>query len=504
MAEPFKIKVYRYDPMVDETPRFEEYSVEDYYKGMRVWRALDKVNETYRANIAWRLSCREYQCGSCTILINGKPKLACKTEVENGMVLEPLPYFPVVKDLLIDRDIISSRYQKIKPWLLREDDISKREMKVHQSDVTIVRGMTDCFRCMACISVCPTVKGAWDTFIGPMFQVNIAESAYNPLDTAKRVAEAFRYGLYNCTQCGACREICPKKIDIPEKAIGQMRTIFAEEGDFNTIKKVVESVKWNSNPFGRENTKRKWAEGLNLPKAGSSLFFAGCLSSFEFPDTLRETISLLRQVVKNVAYLAEDEICCHEPVLRLGSEEEFVKGAKDLLERFRVKGVKEVITGCSECFRCFKLHYPKYLPSETMPQFRHVTEVLWEGIEKLKKVQLKNKVRLTYHDPCRLGRDCGIYDIPRKLIESVGKVDLVEMDRSKEMTQCCGAGGGMKLSNPGLALDVGRVRLGEAKKTGSSILVSACPWCEWNFKEAMGEGNFLGVKNIVDLLAGNL
>jgi Fe-S oxidoreductase len=139
-----------------------------------------------------------------------------------------------------------------------------------------------------------------------------------------------------------------------------------------------------------------------------------------------------------------------------------------------------------------------------MPQFRHVTEVLWEGRDKLKKVQLKKKVRLTYHDPCRLGRDCGIYDIPRKLIESIEKVDLIEMDRSREMAQCCGAGGGMKLSNPALALDVGRVRLGEAKKTGSSILVSACPWCEWNFKEAMGEGNFVTVKNIVDLLAGNL
>ena len=186
--------------------------------------------------------------------------------------------------------------------------------------------MTDCFRCIACISVCPTVKGAWDTFIGPMFQVNIAESAYNPLDTAKRVAEAFRYGLYNCTQCGACREICPKKIDIPG-AIGHMRTIFAEEDGFQTVKQVVESVKWNANPFGRRIQKGNGLKGSTSqrPETPSSCRLP---LLFEFRDTLRETISLLRQAGKNVAYLAEDEICCHEPVLRLGREEEFIKGGQ--------------------------------------------------------------------------------------------------------------------------------------------------------------------------------
>ena len=117
-----KIKVFRYDPTTGEAPRMEAYPVE-YYEGMRMWKALDNINEKQRANISWRLSCREYLCGSCTIMINGRPALACKTAVEDGMVLEPLPLFPVAKDLAINRDFAENRFKKIQPWLKREDDI---------------------------------------------------------------------------------------------------------------------------------------------------------------------------------------------------------------------------------------------------------------------------------------------------------------------------------------------------------------------------------------------
>ena len=111
-----KIKVFRFDPALDEAPRMEEYTVE-YHDGMRIWNALDNINEKHRANISWRLSCREYLCGSCTIMINGRPGLACKTAVEDGMVLEPLPLFPVAKDLAVNRDISENRFKKIQPWL---------------------------------------------------------------------------------------------------------------------------------------------------------------------------------------------------------------------------------------------------------------------------------------------------------------------------------------------------------------------------------------------------
>lgn len=501
MSEPLKIKVFRYDPQVDNEPRYEEYSV-DHYEGMRIWRAIDNVNEKHRANIAWRLSCREYLCGSCTIMVNGKPKLACKEPAEDGMVLEPLPYFPVIKDLVIDREIADSRYQKLKPWLLRQDDISKSQMKVHQSEVAKTRDMSACIGCLACLAVCPTIKGSWDVFIGPMYQTQLARSAFNPLDTAGRVSEAVRYGLFNCTQCGACAEVCPKNIDIPGKAIERLRIICTDEQICYPIHdEVIENVKWNANPFGRENTKGRWAEGLDLPRAGKTLFYTGCLSAFEFGEMLRASVQLLRQVGKSVAYLAEDELCCSEPVLRLGGEHEFIKNARDLIGRFHQRGVEEVITGCSECYRAFTIDYPKYLPGVEMPQFFHISQVLAENKDKLVANKEMKGLKITYHDPCRLGRNCGIYEAPRELIRMVKGAELVEMERTREESLCCGAGGSMKLSNDTLAKDVGRVRIEHAKNVGGSAIVSCCPWCEQNLQQSLEEGDGLKVMNIVELFS---
>jgi len=500
-----KVKVFRYDPQEDAEARFEEYPVE-YYEGMRIWRALDSINEKQRANIAWRLSCREYLCGSCTIMVNGRPALACKTAVEDGQVLEPLPYFPIVKDLVIDRDVAANRLIKLRPWLLREDDISKTEVKLHQSDILMARDMTQCIGCLACIAVCPAIKGAWEQFNGPMYQTLIAKAAFNPLDKANRVADAIRAGAFNCTQCGACRDVCPKKIDIPEKAIGQMKVLFARQQGDGPGKAVVESVKLNYNPFGRIEPKWNWADGLGLPKSGPVLFFAGCLSSYEFGGTLRAGVELLRKVGVEPCYLAQDEPCCGEPLLRLGYENEFVKHALDFLECCKLRGVKEVITPCAECFRAFTINYPKYIKGVQLPVFRHVTQVLSDkkGRLKLKSEKIKG-MKVTYHDPCRLGRDCGVYDEPRSLLYDLKGVEFVEMEKTRRDAVCCGAGGGVKLVNSPFAEEMGMTRLEMAKQTGASMLVTACPWCQWNFRDAMAKGGgTMVLKNIVDLVNENL
>jgi fumarate reductase (CoM/CoB) subunit B len=494
------ITVFRYDPQEDSKSRYEEYPVA-YHEGMRIWKALDNINEKERANIAWRLSCREYLCGSCTIMINGQPGLACKTAVEDGMVLEPLPYFPIVKDLLINRDTAESRMKKLSPWLLRQDDISRREMILHQSDLLGSKEMTQCVQCLACLAVCPALRGAWEEFNGPMYQTIIARAAYNPLDTANRVAEAARYGMFNCTQCGACREVCPKSIEIPEKAIGQMKTLFArEEEGLEVVERVSAQVRFKSNPFDSDDPKWKWAEGLDLPKKGDTLFFAGCLSSYKYPETLKACINLLRKVGINPAYFAEKEMCCGEPLLRLGNEAEFIKNGLDFVEACHLAGVKQVITPCAEGFRSFTINYPRYLKDKELPQFKHITQVLAENTYKLQIKGNLDGVKVTYHDPCRLGRDCKVYDEPRALINELKGLELLEMKKNRVNTVCCGAGGGVKLFNNDIAQWMGMNRLKMAEETGSSLLITACPWCEWNFDDAGENGNGMRVKNIIDLI----
>ena len=504
MSEQFYIKVFRYDPQLDAEPHFEEHSV-DYYEGMRIWQAIDNVNLKHGANIAWRLSCREYSCGICTIMANEKPVLACKTAVENGMVLEPLPYFPVVKDIVIDRDIAESRFKKLEPWLHSDSDISQLEMKAHQSEVLLAREMSECLSCLACLIVCPAIRETWDVFVGPMYQVHLAKSAFNPLDTTRRVAEASHYGLFNCTQCGACTDVCPKGINIPEKAIRQLRALFLKEEAIPLpVKEIKENIKLKSNPFGKE-AKWNWAKGLDLPKSGDTVFFAGCLSSFELGDTLKAAVALLRKLGIEVAYYAEDEPCCSSPILNMGDEDEFRKNAQDVARRFQMMGAKTVITNCAECCQTFIMDYPKYLAGKEMPRIKHISQVIAESKDKLGIIRRKMPAtKITYHDPCRLGRDCGVYEAPREIIGAVKGIEFREMAKAKAESFCCGAGGGVKFSNNNLSMDLGRERIRQARETGSSVIVSSCPWCEVNLKDSLGDSDDIRVIDIVDLVAENL
>jgi len=505
VSDQFSIKVLRYDSRLDnDIPHYEEYSV-DHYEGMRIWHAIDDVNLKHGANIASRLSCREFLCGICTIMANGKPTLACKAPVENGMVLEPLPYFPVTKDLVVDRDIAERRFQELRLWLNRDDDISKIEMKASQSEVLPAREMSQCLGCLACLAACPVIKEGWETFTGPMYQVHLAKSAFNPLDNAKRVAEAARHGLFNCTQCGACTEVCSQGINIPEKAIRQLRMLFLREEEIpQPVKEVKENIKRKSNPFGKEE-KWRWAEGLYLPRSGDTVFFAGCLSSFESGGTLKKAVALLRKLGIEVAYYAEDEPCCSSPLLNMGDENGFRESARDVALRFQKRGAKTVITGCAECYRVFTLDYPKYLAGIEMPEVKHISQVIAESRDKLGVISRKMpETRVTYHDPCRLGRDCGLYQAPRDVIGAVGGIELSEMVKAGAESFCCGAGGGVKLINNDLAVAIGQERIRQARDTGCSVLVSACPWCEHNLRDSVGGGDGFRIMDIVDLIAENI
>lgn len=143
-------------------------------------------------------------------------------------------------------------------------------------------------------------------------------------------------------------------------------------------------------------------------------------------------MELLRRVGIEPCYLAQDELCCGEPLLRVGHEDDFVKTALDFLEHCKLRGVKEVITPCAGCFRAFSINYPKYLKEARLRVFRHMMQVLSENRGELKiKGNRLEGTRMTYHDPCRLGWDCGVYDEPRSLLCGIKGVEFVEMARTR-------------------------------------------------------------------------
>lgn len=165
-----------------------------------------------------------------------------------------------------------------------------------------------------------------------------------------------------------------------------------------------------------------------------------------------------------------------------GYDEDF----KNLIEKnyhvFKDHGVTKILTNCPACYKVFSKDYPEHY-KEWDIKVEHATVVIWEAIKNGKvEVSNENRGKITYHDPCHLGRHSNIYEPPRKILESIG-YELVEMVHNRENALCCGGGGGLKTNQPKLSNEIAKIRIKEAKDTGVNKLVTSCPLCYLHLKE---------------------
>lgn len=218
-----KLKVYRYDPDVDEKSRFDSYTIKTKEKGMKVLGALTYINEEYGANIAFRSSCRTGQCGSCAVVMNGRPGLACRTVAKDGMVIEPLKNTSLIKDLVVDIKPIYDRIKTLRPYLHR-GSATQKEGKIDRISLkkTIFRELKDCIECFSCLSGCP-VKESDPDYAGPSLMRLISRFELDPRDKLGRFPIALSEGIYKCTTCGKCSVVCPEGFRIHEDVIENMR-----------------------------------------------------------------------------------------------------------------------------------------------------------------------------------------------------------------------------------------------------------------------------------------
>lgn len=185
--------------------------------------------------------------------------------------------------------------------------------------------------------------------------------------------------------------------------------------------------------------------------------------------------------------LLKDEWCCGSPLLRTGQWNVAIKQAKHNVEIVTGTGAKSVVTSCAGCYRTWKKDYPE-LGINYDFNVIHITELLEEEVNKGKlKFSKEFKEKTTYHDPCHIGRHMGIYDAPRAVLKAVPRMEFIEMKKNKEMSLCCGAGGGVKSAFPDLAVNLARERLIEALQTGAEAVATACPFCLMNFQNAIRE-----------------
>lgn len=315
--------------------------------------------------------------------------------------------------------------------------------------------------------------------------------------------------IYTCTACRACQVSCG---NLPREHIVDvvqgLRQMAVSAGSIVPAHQImIESLKKNDNVLEKPKEERgAWAQGLGLKdlttQKAEVAYRAGCLLSYEpeVQGAALDAIGLLQQAGVDIGIEGKEEVCCGGRAYEIGQMGEFIKYAEHNIEAYNNAGVSKVIVSCADGFSHLKLLYPKVNKKMNF-EVLHMVEYLDQLIKKGEiKFTRKVPMKVTYHDPCHLGRHAGIYDPPRDILRSIPGLKLIEMERSREYSWCCGAGAGTKQAYPDLSMWTAQERIKEAIETGATALVTSCPWCEKNFKDAVKEsGEKIEVYDIAEI-----
>ncbi|TFH04394.1 MAG: (Fe-S)-binding protein [Candidatus Thorarchaeota archaeon] len=378
----------------------------------------------------------------------------------------------------------------------------------------LLENLAQCRRCGICRNavyedkgfdgVCPVWKnsaGFETSFMRCRIQVALAL-----LDGRLEKTEENAESLFTCTLCGNCTSICAAEFD-PAKCLESVRQVLNEipnEARDTIAKKILE----NNNPYVDDNkTRRDWVKGVgfDIPRTGEVLYFTGCTAGLKSPETAKSTAKVLKAAGVDFAVL-EEEPCCGSVMIRTGMVKEAKQNAEKALEMIAKSGAKQIVVTCAGCLKTLREDYTERCGLD-LPEVLHVVEYLKPLIEsgKLKLKKSAESKKITWHDPCHLGRALGIYEEPRDVLKAIPGVELVEMGTNREAAMCCGSGGGLRSYDGDLAKRIAADRMKDAEEIGVDILATACPFCEHNLKDgAEGIGSKIEVVDILDLLAQQL
>ncbi len=325
----------------------------------------------------------------------------------------------------------------------------------------------------------------------------------------------FLQGLYECSACGQCHVVCPVRIDTPE-LWEQARQALVQAGfpqPENQIRQLA-TIKEFNNLYGSPQSDRgRWADlafeaGFLLnriplwkEKRSPVLYFAGCTASFD-PETRPVAVQsarLLQEAGVEFSILGNDEPCCVGKLRRMG-DADFAPEAKKRIENFSSSGIRTIVVSCAGCFKGLHSDYRDLWPEGY--EVLHLTQFLDRLISKGKlKMRYAVATKVTYHDPCHLGRHNQIYDEPRRIIESVPGARLVEMRRHRAFSACCGMGGGLKVAHPEIQHRMSAKRIREAESTGAQAIVTPCQTCYLGLIQGLKEtGSAIEIHHLNELL----
>ncbi|MEM1536731.1 MAG: succinate dehydrogenase iron-sulfur subunit [Candidatus Bathyarchaeia archaeon] len=508
-----EFRVRRYDP--DTGRSYVSTYMVPIRRGTTVLDVLNYIKENLDETLTFRHSCRMGICGSCAVNVNGKPMLACYTQVldlnADTVVIEPLSNLPVIKDLVVDIQPFFQNLRKVRNVLVKPPEAFKRSEEFIQSPEDLKRywDLTLCTKCSICYSACPAAID--ERFLGPSaLTANyrfIADSRDEGLDGRLKVVAD---NVWLCTSCNSCTLFCPKLVNCANSVV-ENRSLLVEASMIpRTVKDVLESVIKYHNPMGTHQSRRMaWAEGLNVkayPNMAKAdvLYFVCCSTAYDMRnrEAARAMAVLLEKLGIDYATLGEEEWCCGDHILRMGEKGLFEMLAEHNVAIFQKFNANRVLTISPHCYNTFKNEKPY---KDLGLNVQHYTQFLAEAIDKGKlKPSKPYPKRVAYHDPCFLGKRNQIYEEPRHILQSISGLEFVEMKRTREASFCCGGGAG-RVWTEEAPLEkrpcVNRVR--EALELGVEVIAVACPFCITTLEDAvkvLEVEDKIAVKDILEIL----
>jgi Fe-S oxidoreductase len=355
-----------------------------------------------------------------------------------------------------------------------------------------------CYQCGLCDTVCP-----WNRVRTFSMRKLIRQATFG-------LTEIENEEMWRCTTCGKCPQRCPRGVGIIEVGVASRR-MATEFGVFpnsvRPIRGVSSSLTSEGNPLNEDRKNRaNWAEGLSVKEFNEGmevLYFPDCYLCYDsrLKKVARATATILSKAGVDFGILGAKENCCGESIRKAGDEELFKRLARENIKTFIDHGVKKILVSSPHCYHTFKNEYPAFKVNfEVVHISQYILELINEGRLEFTKEYGK---KVTYHDPCYLGRHNGIYDEPREVLRKISGLELDEMPDSRVDSLCCGGGGGRIWMETPKNERFSDLRVEQAVGVGAEVLATCCPYCITNFEDSRlsrEDSEALAVKDLTEII----
>ena len=370
--------------------------------------------------------------------------------------------------------------------------------------------MLACLQCGYCIEVCEAHgQTPWESVtprgkIYYLTQLDKRNLLDWPLNRDVKVSDDFVKAMYKCTGCGNCETVCHANLELVA-LWEKVRTWFVDSaaGPMKVHWKMLDNIVEKHNPYGEDQNERAawWPKDVKREKTPDVIVFAGCTGSYRMKQIPQAGVQILDRAGVKQNCLGPDEYCCTSPALRVGVTRQTMKFAEKMVSKADAMGAKDMVMTCSGCFKTVSTDFGNYY-SKTGQKVYHFVQYV-ENLLAAKKLTLNNPInaKVTYHDPCHLGRHSGVYDAPRNILKKIKGLKYIEMEKNRDNSRCCGAGGGYKSAFNEWAVNVAAERIRDAEAVGAEIIATACPFCVLNLRDGAKKiGSKVKVMDISEML----